>query len=98
MHKQIQFILTTPDELTRTIIDAIDTRLREFEKELTKTPTIEYLTRIEVSKLLKKDLSTIHLWTKKGTLVAYYIEGSVFYKRSQIEEVMTSLVTKSDTH
>lgn len=49
-----------------------------------KAPT-EYLTRSEVAKMLKVDLSTLHHWTKKGKIKPYGIGNRVYYKRSEIE-------------
>ena len=47
----------------------------------------ELMTREEVKNYFKCDMSTIHNWTKKGKLKAYYICGKVYYKRSEIENV-----------
>lgn len=55
-----------------------------------KQPT-EYLTRTEVSELLKCDLSTVHNWTKKGKLKPYGIGNRVYYKRSELEAVLLPL-------
>lgn len=48
----------------------------------------EYLTRNEVSKLFKCDLSTVHNWSVKGKLIKYVIGDKVFYKRSELEEAL----------
>jgi hypothetical protein len=45
----------------------------------------EYLTRDEVSKLFKVDLSTIHNWTKKGILKPYYKGNKVYYLKSELK-------------
>ena len=43
------------------------------------------LTRVEVAKLLKVDLSTLHNWNKTGTLKASKVSGKVYYLKSDIE-------------
>ena len=53
-----------------------------------KPNTDGYLTRQEVADMLKCDLSTVHNWTKAGTLNAYQIGGRVYYKKSEIEASM----------
>ncbi|WP_228850795.1 helix-turn-helix domain-containing protein [Aegicerativicinus sediminis] len=50
-----------------------------------------YLTRHEVTKLLKISLATLHNWTNKGYLKAYQIGGRVYYKHSEIESSLTEL-------
>lgn len=50
-----------------------------------------YLSRDEVSKLLKISLSTIHNWTKSGTLQPYQIGGRIYFKYSDIEGSMVKL-------
>ena len=49
-----------------------------------KQPT-EYLTRKEVAELLKCDLSTLWLWSKKGKLIPYGIGNRTYYKRNEVE-------------
>lgn len=52
----------------------------------------EYLTRQEVSKILKIDLSSVHNWTKREILQSYQIGGRVYYKRSEIEKALVKLI------
>ncbi|MDO8315999.1 MAG: helix-turn-helix domain-containing protein [Flavobacterium sp.] len=39
--------------------------------------------------MLKINISTLHNWTKKGTIIAYGIGNRVYYKRG---ELMASLI------
>ena len=41
--------------------------------------------------MLQIDLSSVHNWTKKGTLTAYQIGGRVYYKRVEIETAIVQL-------
>ena len=53
----------------------------------------EYLTRNDVSQMLKVDLSTIHIWTRDGKLIRYKLGKRVYYKRSEIEDALVEIRT-----
>ena len=73
------------------VVNEITKQLAEIKKSFEpKTPT-EYLTRNEVAKLLKCDLSTVHNWTKKGKLVKHCIGNRAYYKRSEVEAAIISI-------
>ena len=74
----------TPAEIKSLFLE-IKSELKELKGNLEPKKPTEYLTRKEVSILLKCNLSTIHNWTKKGTLIPYGIDGRVYYKRSEVE-------------
>lgn len=85
---QIQIIGISPQE----IFEKFEKKLNDFKLELTKQfqpkqPT-EYLTRAEVCELLQIDLSTLHSWRKKYILTAYGIGNRVYFKRSEIEDLI----------
>ena len=87
----IQFIQVTPEQLENAILTGVKEQLNELKKEFQpKEPTI-FLTRNEVKKLLKVDLSTVHNWTKKGKLKSYGIGHRVYYKRKEVEQVLIPL-------
>ncbi len=89
--KKIQFIGTTPEALFEHFDVSISKRFEEFKKGLNLKEPTEYLTRNEVSEMLKIDLSSVHNWTKKGILQAYQIGGRVYYKLSEIENAIVKL-------
>ncbi|MDQ3022684.1 MAG: helix-turn-helix domain-containing protein [Bacteroidota bacterium] len=66
----------------------IKNQLAEIKKDFAPKVPTEYLTRNEVAEWLKCDLSTIHNWTKKGTLIPYGIGNRVYYKRNEVEAVL----------
>lgn len=75
-------------EQIKTLFQGLQNQLAELKQNLEpKTPN-EYLTRNEVSVLLKCDLSTIHNWTKRGKLIPYGIGNRVYYKRAEVEGVL----------
>jgi hypothetical protein len=51
----------------------------------------ELMTRKQTAEYFKCDISTIHLWTKKGKLTKHCIGNRVYYKRSEITQNMTKL-------
>ena len=61
------------------------TQMNEIAQNFQPKVPNEYLTRQEVSELLKCDLSTVHNWSKKGKLFPYCIGNRVLYKRSEVE-------------
>lgn len=85
----IQFIGTTPAELIAEFKTAILPDLkRELSAEFQPKQPTEYLTRNEVCKLLQIDLSTLHRWRKESYLTAFGIGNRVYFKRSEIEELI----------
>ena len=74
------------------------TLLNDFKKEIEKLKTnfqakvpSEYLTRNEVSKMLKIDLSTLWSHTRKGRLKSYGLGSRVYYKREEVENAIIEL-------
>ncbi len=88
----IQFISISPTELKREIVqDLKDSLIPELSKQFQpKEPTI-YLTRTEVSKMFKIDISTVHNWTKRGKIQSYGIGGRIYYKRTELEAAIVKL-------
>ena len=89
--KNVQFIQVTPDELQDAIIEGVKLQLNELKKHFEPKIPNEYLSRNEISKMLKVDLSTIHNWSKKGKLKSYGIGGRVYYKRAEVENAIVEL-------
>jgi len=77
----------TPEQIT-SLFQGIQSQLAEIKQNFVPKVPTEYLTRSEVAKMLKCDLSTVHNWTVKGKLIAYGIGNRVYYKRNEIEEVL----------
>jgi hypothetical protein len=93
MEKQVQFIQiqTTPQQLIDATVNGIRIEIENLKKEFQPREPEELLTRNEVKDHFKVDLSTIWSWTKKGKLRAYGCGNRVYYKRSEIEQVLTPL-------
>jgi excisionase family DNA binding protein len=90
--QQLQLISITPEQLESKILQGVQSQLQELKSSFQPKEPTEYLTRQEVSELLKVNLSTVHNWTKNGTLISYGIGGSrIYYKRSELEEALVKL-------
>lgn len=87
----LQFIQITPEQLLEAIIAGVKLQLETLKKDFKPQEPEEYLTRHEVAKLLKCDISTIHNWTTKGKLKPYGIGNRVYYKRVEIERCLIPL-------
>ena len=85
----IQFIGTNPTELINELKNSLIPELKaQLSAQFQPIQPTEYLTRSEVCKLLKIDLSTLHRWRKDGTLSSFGIGNRVYFLRSHIEEVL----------
>ena len=85
----IQFIGTNPSDL---ITELKNSLIPELKAQLSaqfqpKEPT-EYLTRSEVCKLLKINLSTLHRWRKENIIPSYGYGNRVYFKRSEIDAII----------
>ena len=72
-------------------LEGIKQQLTDLQKNFQPKEPTEFLTRVEVAKMLKIDLSSVHNWTKKGILQAYQIGGRVYYKRTELESAIVKL-------
>lgn len=66
-------------DVVRSEIEAINPQGSSSEQEV-------FLTREEVSNLLKINLSTVTQWSKSGVLKQYALGGRVYYLRSEIKK------------
>ena len=89
--KQVQLLGMTQEENNLPIFNYIDKKFDELKKSFQPKEPTEFLTRQEVSSLLKIDLSSVHNWTKKKILQSYQIGGRVYYKRSEVENAIIKL-------
>ena len=83
--------ILTPEQLKTEILNGVKIQVEELKKSFQPIVPTEYLTRFEVSQLLKCDLSTVHNWTKRGLLVSYSIGARVYFKRKQVENAIVKL-------
>lgn len=89
--KSIQFVQVTPEQLQDAIIQGVKDQLEELKKSFQPKEPEEYLSRAEVSQMLKVDLSTIHNWGKAGKLKRHAIGNRIYFKRSEVERAIIQL-------
>jgi hypothetical protein len=88
----IQFIQTSPEELTSAISDAVKTQLSKLKEQLlSKDANDDLLTRKQACEFLQIDQSTLWHWTNKGKVIAYGIANRRYYKRSELMEALKPL-------
>ncbi|MBK6836270.1 MAG: helix-turn-helix domain-containing protein [Bacteroidetes bacterium] len=90
MKKQQFFYELSPEEIN-SLFQGLQSQLTELKQDFEPKSPTEYLTRSEVAKLLKCDLSTIHNWMRKKKLIAYGIGNRVYFKRSEVEQSVEPL-------
>ena len=78
-------ITISPEELAVVIAFKLEEKFNELKTQFQPKEPTEYLTRTEVRNLLKVNMSTLHLWTKKGLLKSYSVGNRIYYKRHEIE-------------
>lgn len=83
----------SPEQLAQ-LFEGLHAQLKELKANFQPKQPTEYLTRNEVTEMLKCDLSTLWLWTKKGKLTSYGIGNRTYYKRSEIESAIICLNKK----
>lgn len=90
---QLQFIQTSPQELSELITEGVKTQLQELKKELlAKEANDELMTREEACEFLQIDPSTLWAWQNRGKVTAYGISGNRrYYKRSELIEALTPI-------
>lgn len=85
MNNEIKSLIDLVKKLTVEVSELRKNQINQLEDEL--------LTRQEVAKLLKIDLSTLHHWTKSGILTKYGIGKRVYYKKIEIKKAIVELET-----
>lgn len=76
----------------QTVLDKlsqIEEELKDIKENFQPKESVELLTREETAKFLKVSLTTLWDWRKKGILSNYRIGNRVYYKRSEVESVLT---------
>lgn len=89
--KSIQFVQVTPEQLQNAIIEGVKLQLNDLKQHFQPKEPNTYLTRSDVAKMLKIDLSSVHNWTRKGVLKSYQISGRVYYKLAEVEASIVAL-------
>ena len=73
------------NELLEKFGQLIDTKIGQFKNAPSNKNQSNFLSRKEVSKLLKISLPTLNEWTKLGWLLSYKMGNRVLYKANEVE-------------
>lgn len=79
------------EELRNIISETVAEQLQKFSSP--QKDQVKYLTRSEVSKLLRISLPTLNDYTKTGVIKGYRINGRVLYKSDEIENSLKEIQT-----
>ncbi|WP_299154796.1 helix-turn-helix domain-containing protein [uncultured Christiangramia sp.] len=80
----------SPEDFLNQIVSVFRKEIEDLKQNFQPKQPEDLLTRDEVAKLLKIDLSSVHNWSKKGILKRYAIGGRIYFKRSEIDESLIS--------
>ena len=89
--RESNLIQVNPEQLQREILKGLNVQLTQLSKSFQPKEPEEYLTRQEVAKLCKVNISTVSNWKNEGVLNAYGLGGRVYYKRSEIDKAMIKI-------
>ena len=88
-NKSLQLIGVEPEEFINAITSQVTANFTALLNEkIIPTKQNEIMTRKEVSELLQKDYSTLYRWKEKGVLLPTFIDGSIYYYRSDIDALL----------
>jgi hypothetical protein len=79
---------TTPEKLTETILKGVETQINDLKKNFTAKEPDDFLTRMEVAKLLKISLTTVHEWSNTSILKMYKVGNRSYFSRKEIESTL----------
>jgi len=91
MGNNFNLVGLTIDDLKTLFGQVLKTELEAVKKHLQPKQPNEYLTRKEVSEMLKIDLSSVHNWSKRGILKPHQISNRVYFKMSEVENAIVKL-------
>ena len=96
MGNHFNLVGLTIEDLKNLFGQVIKTELEAVKKQLQSKQPNEYLTRKEVSEMLKIDLSSVHNWSKRGILIPHQIGNRVYYKLQEVENAIVKLKRGKD--
>jgi excisionase family DNA binding protein len=88
-NQTIQLLNITTNDLTNLIKEGIKSELSEFKNSINpESLESPHLTRRETAKYFGVSLNCINDWTRKGILKSYKVGQRVFFKRSELLQIM----------
>jgi hypothetical protein len=80
----------TPQQLTETILKGVENQINDLKKTFSTKEPDDFLTRMEVAKLLKISLTTVHDWSNRSILKMYKVGNRSYFSRKEIESTLFS--------
>jgi len=77
--------------MTNSIQKEIACQLNLLVMEVKKDQFKELLTKKDVMRILQVSLSSVDRWMRTGKLKAFGIEGRVYFKRKDVEAMLTPI-------
>lgn len=96
--KLIQIYEVSPEELKDEIVKDVKEELQLLSKGQNPKSPSEYLTRKELSKILKVSIPTLIDWDRKGILHPYRIGNIIRYKSDELDAALIRIRPKTDHH
>jgi hypothetical protein len=81
-----KLVIISRDDLKELITEAVTKAFDEVNKD-TFTDR-DLMTRKQTAEFLNVSLVSLNIWSKKGIIQPYAIEGRVFFKKSEIESAL----------
>ncbi len=81
----------TPDEFKESILKDVREELKKLSLNFQPQSPSEYVTRKELSKILKVSIITLADWEKKGIIKSYRIGNLVRYKRAELDHALVEI-------
>lgn len=78
----------TPEQLTEKILKEVKKEFKDLKQSYQPKEPEDFLTRLEVAKLLKISLVTVHQWSNTGILKRYKVGRRTYFSRKEINETM----------
>ncbi len=88
MEKMIILQGITVDDLLEHIDTIVEKRLNEKIEQLNPKKGYKFLSRKEVSEILKVSLVTLSDWSKRGVINSYRIGSRIRFKSDEVEEAL----------
>jgi hypothetical protein len=81
-----KLVIISREELKELITEAVSKAFDEVNKDTFADKDL--MTRKETAQFLNVSLVSLNIWSKKGIIQPYAIEGRVFFKKSEIESAL----------
>jgi DNA-directed RNA polymerase specialized sigma subunit len=82
---------TSKDELIHNILQGVEKKLNEFEKNFQPKEPTQWLNKKEVASILSISTVTVDDWSRKFILNPYRIGNRIRFDRKQVEQSLTQI-------